>query len=218
VGNWSREAFVNSGLNSSEKALLDKVPFRQGRLLLLGVGGGREAIPLARLGFDVTGVDFVPDMIRRAKENASLKGLEIAGIVQELSRLDVPQCFYDVAWLSAGMYSSVPTSKRRIEMLKRIWKALRPGGYFVCEFHIGTGHRFSRKIELIRSALTLLTLGNFWYEIGDMLWAGREFMHVFSSEDAVKFEFEQGRFEVVHISWIKANFKGGAVLKKVAVG
>src|SRR5512136_727202 len=60
---WTAPALVDTGLSASERELLDRIPFRRGKLLVLGVGGGREAIPLAKMGFEVTGVDFVPELV-----------------------------------------------------------------------------------------------------------------------------------------------------------
>jgi len=214
VEHWTRNTFVNSGLTTGEKALLSKVPVRRGRLLLLDVGGGREAIPLAQMGFDVTGVDFVPQMISRAIDHAARCGLKLTGIVQEKSRLNVPEATYDAAWLSAGMYSSIPTRARRIGLLKRIWAALKPGRYVVCEFQKSDAQAFSRKREFIRRGFTFLTLGNFWYERGDTLWLDQEFIHAFSSEGELRFEVERGGFEVVHMDFGQNGFRGGAVLKK----
>lgn len=104
VASWGRPELVYRGLGLNETALLEHLPLKQGRLLLLGVGGGREAIPLAQMGFDVTGVDFVPGMVEKARENAAQRGVRIEGLVQEISKLDVPDGAYDVVWLCAAMY------------------------------------------------------------------------------------------------------------------
>lgn len=42
-----------------------------GPVLELGVGSGRVARALAQAGFDVVGVDFVPEMLQRARERAA---------------------------------------------------------------------------------------------------------------------------------------------------
>lgn len=213
VKNWSEKNRVNGGLTREERSLLANIPLKKGRLLLLGVGGGREAIPLAKIGFQVTGVDFVPEMVEMAKKNAAERGIEIDGSVQDISKLDIPADSYDVVFLSAAMYSCVPTRNRRVEMLKTIWKALKPGGFFVCEFHWDNKGGGSPKAEFIRKSLAFFTLGNFWYEKGDMLWLNTEFIHAFSSKDELRSEFKQGGFEVVHIH-IPEGIRGGAVLQK----
>ena len=100
----------------------------------MGVGGGREAIPLAQKGFEVTGVDFVPEMVAQAKANARRHNVEIEGLVQDISNLEVAQASFDVIWFTTGLYSSIPTRALRISMLQRIHHALRQEGCVVCQF------------------------------------------------------------------------------------
>lgn len=53
------------------KITSEKIPLKQGRVLVLCMGGGREAIALAQRGFEVVGVDFVPEVLEKARENAA---------------------------------------------------------------------------------------------------------------------------------------------------
>jgi len=214
VTSWSEPAVLNAGLYPSEQTLLERLPRYGGRLLLLGVGGGREAIPLVRLGYEVTGVDFVPAMVEQAQANAARQGLRIAGLVQEISQLDVPAGSFDVVWLSAAMYSCVPTRHRRVEMLRRIHRALVPGGHFVCQFHWDPGQRRTRFGLLVRRALAALTLGNLAYEPGDLLWGSVEFIHAFGAEAAVRSEFVAGGFEVIYMHIPEEGMRAGAILRK----
>jgi SAM-dependent methyltransferase len=178
------------------------------------VGGGREAIPLAQKRFKVTGVDFVPEMVEKAKEIAASHGLKIEGLVQEISKIDVPAESYDVAWLSAAMYSCIPTRSRRIAMLQRISKALIPGGYFICQFRWDTSGGSAHLWELVRKIVAFLTLGNLWYERGDTLPNNMEFIHAFSQEDEVRSEFTEGGFEIMYLHIAEEILLGGAVLRK----
>ncbi len=214
VEDFGSQDLVYPALHLDEKTLLGKLPLKRGRLLLLGVGGGREAIPLAKMGFEVTGVDFVPEMVEKAKENAARHGVKIEGLVQEISKIDVSSGSYDIVWLSAAMYSCVPTRGRRVEMLKRINKALTARGYFICQFRWNTRDRSSHQWELVRKIVAFLTLGNLWYEKGDTLWYNMEFIHAFSSEDELGTEFTEGGFEVIHLHIAEELLLGGAVLKK----
>ncbi len=50
-----------------------------GRILELGVGSGRLAVPLAVAGWPVTGVDNDPAMLRRARARADAAGATVAG-------------------------------------------------------------------------------------------------------------------------------------------
>lgn len=215
IDGWNREDVVAGGLYPEERQLLERLPIRTGQLLLLGVGGGREAIPLAQMGFDLTGVDFIPAMVDRAIANAASCNAHIKGITQDIRALDVPADAYDVVWLSAAMYSCVPTRARRVQMLQRVRRALKPGGYFACQFHWDTRQAFSRKGERLRQIIAWLTLGNRSYERGDMLWGYVEFIHAFSSESDLLAEFAAGGFDV---AWLNIptdmHMRGEALLQK----
>jgi len=215
VASWASDMNVRPGLRPEELALVEQLPKRGTlRVLLLGVGGGREAIPLAQMGFDVTGVDFIPAMIEAAKANADHAGVCIEGIVQEISRLDVPAESFDVVWLSAAMYSCMPTRARRVAFLRRVRHALKPGGHFLCQFHWGAPDKFSRKAEWVRRAFALLTLGNRTYEPGDTLWHNIEFIHGFQSEEELRAEFVAGGFRIVYLHISDPMPRGEAALVK----
>jgi SAM-dependent methyltransferase len=212
VNAWAEDPLVDSGLSADEQNLLAEVPETTGDLLLLGVGGGREAIPLARMGFQVTGVDYVAAMVDRAKENAARRGVHIEGLVQEISQLDVSAGAYDVVWLSRGMYSCVPTRARRVAMVRRIARALKPGGLFLCQFHWRAGAEPSGRGELVRRVIACM-LGNLAYEAGDTLWLNVEFLHEFTSEDTIQSELEEGGLAVVSIKTDQTH-RGRAVCQK----
>ena len=214
VESWSEDALVNSGLNAEEHDLLKTITTKAGNLLILGVGGGREAIPMAKMGFQVTGVDYIPAMVERAKENAIQRGVEIEGLVQEISQLDVPQAAFDVVWISKFMYSCIPTRARRVQMVQRIYRALKPGGEFVCQFQIGSGQDNRSKGERLRRLIAASPIGNRAYEDGDKLWLNVEFVHAFRSEDVVRSELEEGGLDVAHIKFNPASIRGAAVAVK----
>jgi 2-polyprenyl-3-methyl-5-hydroxy-6-metoxy-1,4-benzoquinol methylase len=214
VEDLGRQDLVHPSLHPDEKALLKGLHLTGGRLLLLGVGGGREAIPLAKMGFQVTGVDFVPALVEKAKENAAQHGVRMEGLVQEISKIDVPTESYDCAWLSAAMYSCVPTRGRRVKMLKKINKALKPGGHFICQFRWAAKDGPAYLWELVRKVVAFITLGNLRYEKGDTLPNNIEFIHAFSQEDEVRSEFTEGGFEIIYLHIAEEILLGGAVLRK----
>lgn len=215
VKGWSEDGLVEAGLSADERVLLDRIPVRRGRLLLLGVGGGREAVALAALGFEVTGVDFVAELAERAAENARRRGHPIEVLVQEMSELEVPSGTFDLAWLTSGNYSSVPTRKRRLEMLGRVRHALKPGGHFVLQFMFADKKEFSPAVEFLRKAVSWLTLGNLAYEKGDRLSGSIEYAHYFADALEAGSEFEEAGFEIVSLTVPGEAVRGGAVLRKV---
>ncbi len=208
---------LSRGLMPMEQALLARINLTRGKVLVLGLGGGREAIPLARMGFTVTGVDFIPELVKLAEDNAAKQGVQLEAQVGELTQLTLPPAAYDLVWLSDRMYSCIPTKKRRLAMLRKMHQALKPGGWFACMFYWYPTPGFSPAMEWLRRAFDYLTLGNLSYEPGDVLHGEIEFIHRFGQESDLDAEFIAAGFEVSHPYLIKPEeHRGAALLHKPA--
>lgn len=214
VESWAVDDLVDSGLSPDEVDLLTDLPKKKGELLLLGVGGGRDAVALAKMGFHVTGVDYVPEMVECAVENAEKRGFQITGLVQEISKLEVPSETYDFVWISRSMYSCIPTRTRRVALVKRIAEALRPGGYFLCQFHRGDNHQYSKNGMFLRRLIAALSFGNRELEQGDHLYLNVEFLHEFHSLGELQSEIEDGGLVVTRFQTEVNPVRAGAVCRK----
>jgi SAM-dependent methyltransferase len=213
IEDWSRADLVDLGLNPDEKMLFEALPVRRGKTLVFGVGGGRVAIDLARRGFEVTGADFVPDMVEKTVANARDRGLSIEGVVQDLTTAELPSRAFDVIWLTPGLYSLVPTRKLRLRTLGRLRSSLTAQGFLVCGFYWDPDARRPSRGDIPRGVAKLLTLGNFGHQKGDVLLANIEFVHAFSSRGELEREFVVAGFETLSLNLPAGRGRGGAVLK-----
>ena len=143
---------ANGTLEPLERELIAATIVRGGRLLDVGCGAGREALGLARAGYRVVGIDLSPGMIAAAREAAARAGLDIQFRAQSLTELDDPGGTYDGAYIAAALHH-VPGRARRVEALRRVWRALVPGGGLVL-FVVYRGRRpllsRSRLVDLLR--------------------------------------------------------------------
>lgn len=101
------------------------------RLLEFAVGTGRMAIPLARHGFQVTGVDSSAAMLgRAAARRASLSRTTRARL--DLRRGDMRTCrlpeTFDLALVGFNSYLLLPGREARLETLQNAAAHVRPGG------------------------------------------------------------------------------------------
>lgn len=213
INEWTGSSVIQSGLKTEERSLIGKIPVNKGSLLLLGIGGGREAIPFAKLGFKITGLDFIPEMVKKAGENMEKAGFKMEGLVQDLLDLKLDKEHFDVVWLSSLMYSSIPTRRKRIVMSGRIFDSLKPGGYFACQFHWSEKKGRSLLAEFLRKLTALITMGNFRYQRGDKLWYNLEFTHIFSSKEELSSEFEESGFKITDLN-ISGQSNGEILLYK----
>lgn len=94
--------------------------------LELGVGTGRMAIPLAREGIDVVGLDKAPAMLARAREkSAELRN--VRWVEEDMRSFDLREEFGFVS-IPFGTFQALLTTEDQLACLHRIWWHLAPGG------------------------------------------------------------------------------------------
>jgi SAM-dependent methyltransferase len=207
---------VDAGLTRDELEMWEHVPVRAGRVLILGGGGGREAIWFARQGWQVAAVDFSAQMLEQARASMAQRQFAFEGWGGDIARLDAPRESFDLVWVSMFLYSAVLNRQRRLEMLRRIRQSLKPGGALVISFHWQPNARHSSKGVLALKAIAWLMLGNTGFENGDILFGTLEFRHAFSAEQELRAEFDAGGFETLHLTLFNEMMRGGAVLRECA--
>jgi ubiquinone/menaquinone biosynthesis C-methylase UbiE len=114
-------------------ALLDRIGIRPGhRCLDVGCGAGDVSFELARLvgaGGAVTGIDMDEVKLRRAAEEAAQRGLSTVTFrVGNVNELAEPAAYDLVYARNVLQHLSQP-----VELLRRMWAAVRPGGVLAVE-------------------------------------------------------------------------------------
>jgi SAM-dependent methyltransferase len=105
----------------------DRIP--KGRILSLAEGEGRNAVYLASLGYEVTGVDGSEVGLRKAQELAAERGVTLRTIHADLSEFRIEPEQWDGI---IACYCHLP-SAIRIPLHRAAVRGLKPGGVFVLE-------------------------------------------------------------------------------------
>lgn len=119
----------------------------RGKLLDVGCGQGRDAIALARLGYEVTGIDHSAVGIEQMNKIAIIEGLPLTGVVSDIYEYaDFPQ--YDFILLDSLFHFGKKERAREVGLLERILKTAKPGAYItVCIQDVG------KKVEILNALL-----------------------------------------------------------------
>ena len=94
------------------------------RVLDVACGTGVVAITAARIGAEVTGLDLTPDLLARAKENASIAGVEVEWREGDAEALPFDDATFDVVMSQYGHMFAPRPEVATAEMLR----VLKPGG------------------------------------------------------------------------------------------
>ncbi|MFH1231837.1 MAG: class I SAM-dependent methyltransferase [Planctomycetota bacterium] len=118
------------GLAKYEEYLIKKF-FKGKRVLDIGCGCGRTTMPLSQMGFEVIGIDLVPEMIAVAQN----KFLHIDFRIMNACNLEFPDEHFDNVLFSFNGIDNIYPNKKRLIALKEIYRVLKPGGTFLFTSH-----------------------------------------------------------------------------------
>jgi SAM-dependent methyltransferase len=104
-------------------------------LLDVACGTGGHAIPLARRGYSVTGVDLSPGMIEQARAKAGAAGLEIRFEIADMRELALElDAHFDAVLCMFASIGYMPDAEALGEALRAMRRRLRPGGVLIFDF------------------------------------------------------------------------------------
>jgi SAM-dependent methyltransferase len=120
-------------------------PGHGARLLELGVGTGRLALPLAAEGFDVYGVDSSAAMVARLR--AKPGGDRIAVTIGDMAESEPPGPFR-LVYVVANTFFSLVTAADQQQAMNAVAARLEPGGRFVCEAFVADVAEPTSKVDV----------------------------------------------------------------------
>lgn len=142
VEHYSRAA-VSLGLWVSEEKIIRGLFRPEQHLLDLGCGAGRISFGLWDLGFrKLTGADFVPEMVDRARELARLSGKEIDFQRGDATALDFEDNFFDGAIFAFNGLMQIPRRERRRRAFSEVLRVVKSGSFFLFTTHDRSNRRF----------------------------------------------------------------------------
>jgi 2-polyprenyl-3-methyl-5-hydroxy-6-metoxy-1,4-benzoquinol methylase len=99
---------------------------KKGKVLDLGCGQGRDSIQLARLGFDVTGIDNSKVGIEQMNQIAKSENLKLDGITADLFEVNNFEAF-DFVLLDSMFHFTKKDRKKETEFIKKIISKTQKG-------------------------------------------------------------------------------------------
>jgi 2-polyprenyl-3-methyl-5-hydroxy-6-metoxy-1,4-benzoquinol methylase len=105
------------------------------RILDVGCGVGRHAIPLASRGYHVTGIDISEGMLAEARKRAAQAALDVEWVHADASRFSVERRFDAAICLCEGAFGLLGSGddphQHELAILRCIRAAIRPGARLI---------------------------------------------------------------------------------------
>ena len=130
------EAIDKVGLWNSEKIIFEKYINKNDKILDLGCGAGRTTINLYKNGYkDIIGLDVSTNLIEFANNYIKENNLDINFVVGNAANLDYPDNAFDAVIFSFNGMQCIPGKRNRDNVLKEVYRVLKPGGYYIFTAH-----------------------------------------------------------------------------------
>lgn len=128
---WNEPAVDQEILAYAEELLSHAQVVAPATLLEVGCGMGNLAMPLAHIGFRVTGIDIAATAIARAVQKAQVAGLDVHFRV---GNVILPEAYQELPAFDCvldGLCWHCIIGQDRSAFLRCVSNALKPGGYFL---------------------------------------------------------------------------------------
>ena len=140
---WYEELFENYGTKYDNETLVQgtigecdfiekEIEYNKAtRILDLGCGTGRHSIELAQRGYTVVGIDLSESLLKRAKEKASERKLEIIFQKHDARNLPFLHEFHLILMICEGAFPLMETDEMNFQILQNAANALLPKGKLI---------------------------------------------------------------------------------------
>jgi ubiquinone/menaquinone biosynthesis C-methylase UbiE len=151
-----------SSLMPAEKNLFNKYIKKDFVVLDVGCGEGRTTKHIAQIAKNVTGIDIVPEMIAKAKEENG----QVDYKVMNVCSLDFPDDYFDAVVFSYNGIDYLYPESRRMQALREINRVLKRGGLFIYSTHnFATPKNLTSLLNLIANVGTLRIFTKYWLDM-----------------------------------------------------
>ena len=116
-----------------------------GRVLELGIGGGRVALPLTRHGITVEGIEASQAVLDRLRATPGAESIPVT--LGDLADVPVDGAFGLVYLVWSGLFH-LPSQARQVDCFRNAARVLAPGGAFVIECFVPGPAQFDRGVEV----------------------------------------------------------------------
>ena len=136
VGDLIYDAHIYDGMNTNltdlqfYKRWLPKN--KDARILELCCGTGRLTLPIAKDGYNISGVDYTSSMLEQAKVKASEGGLEVEFIEADIRTLDLPEK-YDLIFIPFNSIHHLYKNEDLFKAFNVVKNHLKEGGLFLLD-------------------------------------------------------------------------------------
>jgi len=115
---------------------LKKILTKKQKVLDLGCGYGRFAIPLKKQGYNIEGIDITPVLIKKARQDARKQHLKINFKIGDMRKLPYNPESFDVILCMWSAFSELIKKSEQLKALREMIRVLKKKGFSFIEMPV----------------------------------------------------------------------------------
>ncbi|MFC1842956.1 class I SAM-dependent methyltransferase, partial [Candidatus Dependentiae bacterium] len=153
-----------SSMSSEEKTaaqikFLQKFISQKHRILDVGCGYGRITIPLAKMGYQVEGIDLSPNLLEEAKKQAKKENLKLTFKVGDMRSLPYKDERFDIIVCMWSTFSYMLTEHDQIQAINEMCRALAKNGTLIIDLPAATENKIRNGVFIEPNVLKKEIMG-----------------------------------------------------------
>jgi hypothetical protein len=186
------------GLQAWERSAVEQWFPKDGRILVTGMGGGREVYGLTKLGFRVEGSEPNEQLAAHASQWLKSQGTRARILASASSDVPALESPYDGVLVGWGSYLHIAGREHRIAFLKKVRAAVKTGAPIILSFYTREESSWEyRWVAWLSNWIRRLLLGKATVEVGD--WVELSFEHYFTRVE-IEAELRAAGLRMTHFS------------------
>lgn len=131
------KALTNKKRDINTLKFLFKFLNKKDKILDLACGYGRLAIPLAKKGFNIEGIDISPNLINNARKEAKRQKLKIKFKIGDMKKLHYSNETFNKIFCMWSSFNHLLTEKDQLKTLNEIYRILKSKGLAIIDVPAG---------------------------------------------------------------------------------
>jgi len=136
-------SMANKEKTAAQIKFIQKFISQKNRILDIGGGYGRITIPLAKMGYQIDGIDLSPNLLKEAKQQAKIANLKLAFKVGDMRNLPYKDESFDIVICMWSTFSYMLIKEDQIQAITEMYRILKKNGLIIINLPIDTKNKIN---------------------------------------------------------------------------
>jgi len=160
IGAEGLSSMISEEKTAAQIKFLQKFISQKHRILDVGCGYGRITIPLAKMGYQVEGIDLSPNLLEEAKKRVEIASLKLIFKVGDMRSLPYKDERFDIIICMWSTFSYMLTEQDQTLAINEMYRVLAKNGTLIIDLPVATDNKIRNGVFIAPNVLKRAIAGS----------------------------------------------------------